>query len=477
MSSNRIHFVSLGCDKNLVDSEVMITNLWEKGYCFTDEEEAADIIVINTCCFIHDAKMESIEAILRLAEHKKSGKCKALIVTGCLSERYRNELRAEIPEVDAIVGVMATADICLAIENVLNNAKSADYFSEDGENREPVLNGKRIVTTGGHYAYLKIAEGCDKHCTYCIIPKIRGDYRSAALEKVLTDAVNLVNGGVKELILVAQETTLYGVDLYGRKMLPELLKKLCEIEGLKWIRLLYCYPEEITDELIEVLRSEPKICHYLDIPIQHGADGILKRMGRKANRNNIVDLIKKLRREIPDICLRTTLITGFPGESKTDHLENLRLIEEMKFDRLGVFTYSAEEDTPAAMMPGQVREWTKKRRHKKLMEKQQQIAFAIAAEMVGKRLEVMIEGNVADEDIGDEIDLPASTLIDDENGKVYVARTYRDAPGIDGYLFVKSERELLSGDFVEVLVTASYYYDLIGTRVEKSCDSCLHEKT
>ena len=437
--------------------------LWEKGYCFTEDEEAADMIVINTCCFIHDAKMESIETILSLAEHKKSGRCKGLIVTGCLSERYREELMKEIPEVDAIVGVNAIADIVLAIEDIIGHKNRHDYFGEDGEMNEPVLRGKRIVTTGGHYAYLKIAEGCDKHCTYCIIPRIRGDFRSVPLEKLLTESVNLVEGGVKELILVAQETTLYGVDLYGRKMLPELLIKLCEIDGLKWIRLFYCYPEEITDELIEVIRKEEKICNYLDMPIQHGADGILKRMGRQTNREKITALIKKLRHIIPDICLRTTLITGFPGETRTDHLDNLRLVKEMKFDRLGVFTYSAEEDTPAASMPGQISERTKKRRQDKLMETQQQIAFAIAEAMVGRHLTVMIEGQITElSTLGDEIDLSSREFLDDEDGNVYVARTYRDAPGIDGYLFLKSERELLSGEFYDVVVTASHDYDLLG---------------
>ena len=465
-----IHFVSLGCDKNLVDSEVMLTLLWEKGYCFTDDEEAADMIVINTCCFIHDAKMESIETILRLAAYKNSGRLKGLIVTGCLSERYRDELLKEIPEVDAIVSVAAIADIVSVIEDVGNQTGRHVYFYENGESKEPTLSGKRIVTTGGHYAYLKIAEGCDKHCTYCIIPKIRGRFRSVPIEKLLTEAVNLAAGGVKELILVAQETTLYGVDLYGRKMLPELLRKLCEIEGLKWIRLLYCYPEEITDDLIKVLRNEEKICHYLDMPIQHGADGILKRMGRQATSREITDLITKLRREIPDICLRTTLITGFPGETRADHMENLRLVETMQFDRLGVFTYSAEEDTPAATMPSQVNERTKKRRKNKLMEKQQQIAFQAADEMVGKQFLVMIEGKVATMGVaGGEMDLAdddfadiTEAFNDDENGNVYVARTYRDAPGIDGYLFIKSRRELLSGDFYEVIVTASHHYDLIG---------------
>lgn len=468
MPNNKVHFVSLGCDKNLVDSEVMLTMLWERGFCFTDDEEAADIIVINTCCFIHDAKMESIEAILRLAEYKKSGCLKVLVVTGCLAERYREEIQKEIPEVDALVGVAALPDIITAIEAAAGDSiRCHSYYGEAGLKQAAVrLKSKRIVTGGGHYAYLKIAEGCDKHCTYCIIPKLRGPYRSVPIEDLLTESVNLVEGGVKELIIVAQETTIYGMDLYGRKMLPDLLKRLCKIEGLVWIRLLYCYPEEITDELIEVIRDEDKICKYLDMPIQHGADGILKRMGRKTDRRKIIGLINKLRLKIPEICLRTTLMTGFPGESRADHILNLQLVDEMKFDRLGVFTYSAEEDTPAATMPDQVSERTKKRRQGRLMEKQQQIAFEIAGEMVGRRLLVMVEGQVADMSGQlDEIDFTDRDFADAENGMVYVTRTYRDAPGIDGYLFLKSSRQLYSGDFVDVIVTASHHYDLIGELV------------
>jgi ribosomal protein S12 methylthiotransferase len=439
----KIHFVSLGCDKNTADSEVMLAQLWGKGYSFTDDEAAADVIVIVTCCFIHDAKQESIETILRLAAYKESGCCQALVVAGCLSERYRAELQQEIPEVDAIIGVNEIERIAEIVAGVVAAAP------EPRDRTLPDEGGKsRILTTGGHYAYLKIAEGCDKHCTYCIIPMIRGPYRSVPMEDLLTDTVNMVRDGVKELILVAQETTLYGVDLYGRKMLPELLQKLAEIEGLRWIRLLYCYPEEITDELIAVIKNEKKVCHYLDIPIQHGNNEILRRMGRKTNRMAITGLVAKLREEIPDICLRTTLITGFPGEGKAEHEDNLRLIESLRFDRLGVFTYSPEEDTPAATMPKQVSERTKKRRYAELMGRQQEIAFARAAEMVSRELTVMIEGQMEECD-----------------GNIYVARTYRDAPDIDGYLFLENERSLMSGDFVEVVVTAAEGYDLCGRSV------------
>jgi ribosomal protein S12 methylthiotransferase len=441
----KIHFVSLGCDKNLVDSEVMLALLKENGYSFTDNEEAADIIILNTCCFIHEAKSESIETILRLAENKKSGACQRLVVVGCLAERYREEVRKELPEVDAIVGVGEIERIVEAV-----GACPSPRFPPK----------RRILTTGGYYAYLKIAEGCDKHCTYCIIPAIRGAYASVPMEELLTESVNLVANGVRELILVAQETTLYGRDLYGQKMLPELLQKLAAIEDLRWIRLLYCYPEEISDELIATIKNNEKICPYLDIPIQHGSDRVLQRMGRRTNRQKIGALIKKLRAEIPDICLRTTLLTGFPGESKADHQENLRLIEELRFDRLGVFAYSAEEGTPAARMAGQISERTKKRLYQELMAKHQSVAFASATAMVGKRLTVLVEGEAGSMDISD---LEAGfALSADDSERLYVTRTYRDAPDIDSYLFLKSPRQLNSGDFVEVEVTGACGYDLIG---------------
>ncbi len=442
----RILFVSLGCDKNLVDSEVMLGMLMEKGYTFTDDEETADVIIINTCCFINDAKEESINTILEMAERKKTGQVKALIVTGCLAQRYREEIQTEIEEVDAIIGTTAIDTIVETVEEVLGNRKANHFYELD---TRPVGGRKRVVTTGGHYAYLKIAEGCDKHCTYCIIPKIRGNFRSISMEQILTEAEELVAGGVKELILVAQETTLYGVDLYGKKTLPELLQKLCRISGLYWIRLLYCYPEEITDELIQVIKQESKICHYLDIPIQHGADNILKRMGRKTSQKQIKELIGKMRSEIPDICIRTTLIAGFPGETEEDHEETLALVEEMRFDRLGVFTYSPEEDTPAAKMSDQIEEECKLDRQADIMELQQEIAFERAQEMIGRELLAMIEGKVADED-------------------AYVARTYKDAPNVDGYLFVNTDKNLMSGDFVKVRITGSYEYDLIGEICDES---------
>ncbi len=435
-----ILFTSLGCDKNLVDSEMMLGQLSEKGYFLTDEEEKADILIVNTCCFILDAKEESIETILKMAELKKSGKGKALIVTGCLAQRYQEEIQKEIPEVDAVLGISDIDKIVDAVEEVL--AGRAKNRIGD-RNLPPVYGKRRLVTTGGYYAYLKIAEGCNKRCTYCIIPKIRGNYRSIPMESLLEEAERLAEDGVGELILVAQETTLYGVDLYGRKMLPELLHRLCRIAGLRWIRILYCYPEEITPELIETIKQEPKICHYLDMPVQHASDEILKRMGRKTTEEALRRMIEKLRKEIPDICLRTTLISGFPGETKEDHIALYQFVNEMEFDRLGVFTYSAEEDTPAAMMPEQILEQVKEERRGELMELQQAIVFEKAEALKGKTVEAVIEGYLPEEDI-------------------YVARTYRDAPNVDGYLFLHADRELLSGSFVKAKITGFSEYDLTG---------------
>ena len=438
--SDKILFISLGCDKNLVDSEKMLALLAEKGYSFTDDEAEADIVVINTCCFINDAKQESIDTILEMAELRKNGALKALVVAGCLAQRYREEIQKEIPEVDMIIGVSAIDEITQALDRFLSGQKENYYGSPD---KKPYADTKRILTTGGHYAYLKIAEGCDKHCTYCVIPKVRGSYRSIPMESLVKEAEILAAEGVKELVIVAQETTLYGIDLYGKKSLPGLLRRLCRVEGLHWIRVLYCYPEEIDDELIRVIKEEPKICHYLDLPIQHGCDTILKRMGRRTTSKELVEVIGKLRREIPDICIRTTLITGFPGETEEEHEELLDFVERMEFDRLGVFTYSQEEDTPAAAMPGQIPEEIKEERRSQLMELQQEIAFDAAVSMEGKLVDAMVEGKVADED-------------------AYVARTYKDAPNVDGFLFINTKRALMTGDFVKCRITGAYEYDLIG---------------
>lgn len=435
-----ILFVSLGCDKNLVDTEVMLGLLAQNGHQMVDSEELADVIVVNTCCFIHDAKEESIQTILEMAEYKKNGRLKALIVTGCLAQRYKQEILDEIEEVDAVLGTTSYDKIVEVIEEALKGNKSLELQDIDAL---PLVDTKRLVTTGGHYAYLKIAEGCDKHCTYCIIPKIRGNFRSVPMERLLKEAEELVAQGVKELILVAQETTLYGKDIYGEKSLHLLLKELCKIKGLRWIRILYCYPEEITDELIQVIKEEDKICNYLDLPIQHACDDVLKRMGRRTSKAQLIDIIEKLRREIPDIALRTTLITGFPGETQQQHEELMAFVDEMEFDRLGVFTYSPEEDTAAAKMPEQIEESVKEDRQAELMELQQEIAFELAENMIGREVTVMIEGKVADEN-------------------AYVGRTYMDAPNVDGLIFVETDEELMSGDFAKVKVTGALEYDLIG---------------
>lgn len=436
----KILFISLGCDKNLVDSEVMLGLLNKEGFTLTDDETEADVIVVNTCCFINDAKEESIQNILDMARYREKGQLKALIVTGCLAERYRQEILDEIPEVDAVLGTNSFDELVPTILKALNQEKSLIVKPLTGLVEK---KAKRVLTTGGHYAHLKIAEGCNKHCTYCIIPRIRGEYRSVPMEELLEEAQELAEQGVKELILVAQETTLYGVDLYGKKSLHILLQKLCEIKGIRWIRILYCYPEEIYDELIETMKKEKKICHYLDLPIQHANDVILKRMGRRTTKQELLDIVAKLRREIPDIVLRTTLITGFPGETEEQHEELMDFVDEVEFERLGVFTYSAEEDTPAARMEDQIPEEVKNSRRNELMELQQDIAFEKAEDMVGKVVLAMVEGEVSGEN-------------------AYVARTYGDAPNIDGYLFINTDETLVSGDFCKVRITGALEYDLIG---------------
>ena len=437
----KVLFISLGCDKNLVDTETMLGYLSQKGYEITDDETEAEAVVVNTCCFIHDAKQESVDAILEMADLRKEGRVKALIVTGCLAQRYSDEIQEETPEVDVIMGTQAIEDIVEALEKVL--AGEAKNYLPDIDKPLPKL-GKRMITTGGHYAYLKIAEGCDKHCTYCVIPKVRGTYRSVPMEELVEQAQQLVEDvGVKELILVAQETTIYGTDLYGEKKLPELLARLSEIRGLRWIRILYCYPEEIDDALIEEIATNDKVCNYLDIPVQHASDRILKRMGRRTTRAELEATINKLRARIPDICLRTTLISGFPGETEEDHEEVMEFVDAMEFDRLGVFTYSKEEDTPAALMDDQIEEEIKEARRGEIMELQQEIAFEKADAMIGKTVLAMIEGRIADED-------------------AYIARTYMDAPNVDGYLFINTCKDMMTGDLAYVRITGSNEYDLIG---------------
>ena len=448
------HLVSLGCDKNLVDAEKMLGMLFADGCTFTDRPEQAELIVVNTCCFIGDAKEESVNAILEMAEYKKTGNCRVLLVTGCMAERYREEILETLPEVDGVVGTNAYQDIVDIVHEVLGKqAESRTRFTPISEARfQEQSRSGRIVTTGGHYAYLKIAEGCNKRCTYCIIPYLRGNYRSVPLPDLVSEAEKLAADGVKELILVAQETTLYGTDLYGKKSLPELLKRLNEIEGIEWIRILYCYPEEITDELVEAIRDLPKVCHYLDIPIQHASDHILRRMARKTTRAEITERIQKLREEVPDICLRTTMISGFPGETDADHQILLEFIREMEFDRLGDFAYSREEGTKAAAFSHQVSKRLKEERRGEVMLEQQEIAFRKAKSHIGQRLRVLIEGRVTDAE---------------GEGNVYAARTYMDAPGVDGYLYVNAgSREFMTGDMPYVTVTAANEYDLIGELCE-----------
>ena len=436
----KILFISLGCDKNLADSEEMLGLLTANGHEIVDSEEEADAIVINTCCFIHDAKEESVNTILEMAEYKKSGTCKARIVTGCMAQRYKEEITQEIPEVDAVLGTTSYGDIVKA----LNEVQAGKVFQEFRDiNELPEDCGHRVNTTGGHFGYLKIAEGCDKHCTYCIIPSLRGKFRSVPEERLLKQAEYMASQGVRELILVAQETTVYGTDLYGKKTLHLLLKKLCQIRGIRWIRVLYCYPEEIYDELIQVMKAEPKICHYLDLPIQHASDKILRRMGRRTSKQQLIDIITKLRREIPDIVLRTSLITGFPGETEEDHQELMEFVDEMEFDRLGVFTYSPEEGTPAETMEGQVPEEVKEARRDEIMELQQEISLDKGNDRIGQEVLVMIEGKVSGE-------------------SAYIGRTYGDAPKVDGYIFVQTGELLVTGDFAKVTVTGALEYDLIG---------------
>ena len=436
----KVLFISLGCDKNLADSEEMLGLLTGKGHEIVDSEEEAEVIVINTCCFIHDAKEESVENILEMAEYKKAGTCKVLIVTGCMAQRYKEEIIQEIPEVDAVLGTTSYMDILKAIDE----ACEGRHFQKFRDiNELPEDSGRRVLTTGGHYGYLKIAEGCDKHCTYCIIPSLRGRFRSVPQERLIAQAEHMAEQGVKELILVAQETTMYGTDLYGKKTLHLLMKELCKIKGIRWIRVLYCYPEEIYDELIQVMKEEKKICHYLDLPIQHASDRILKRMGRRTTRAQLTAIIEKLRKEIPDIVLRTTLITGFPGETEVDHQEVMEFVDEMEFDRLGAFTYSPEEGTPAETMEGQIPEEVKEERRDEIMELQQEISLEKGNDRIGQELLVMIEGKVSGE-------------------SAYIARTYGDAPKVDGYIFVQTGELLMTGDFAKVRVTGALEYDLIG---------------
>lgn len=441
----KVFLVSLGCDKNLVDSEHIVGLMHEAGYEFTDNESEADVIIINSCCFIHDAKEESINTIFEMAQYKTEGACKALVLCGCLVERYYEEIPEEIPEIDICVGTSAFEDIVKAIDEFFDEKSHITCMKDVG-----FLAGTkspRNITPYNSYSYLKIAEGCEKHCTYCIIPYVRGDFRSVPMEDLVREAKLIAEQGIKEIILVAQETTMYGTDLYGEKSLHKLVREISNISGIEWIRILYCYPEDVYDELIEEMATNEKVCHYIDIPIQHASDDILKAMGRQTTGDEIHEKISKLRKMIPDIVIRTTLITGFPGETEKDHQILKGFVSEMKFERLGVFTYSAEEGTPAARMSNQIDEVIKETRRDELMTLQQNIVFERAEDYIGKEFTSIIEGKIPQEN-------------------AYIARTYMDAPGVDSNIFIVTDRELMTGDFVNVKVTGTNEYDLIGKLVD-----------
>ncbi len=439
-------FVSLGCDKNTVDSEHMLSILSNHGFTLTNDEQEADVVVINSCCFIRDAMEESINTIIELGQLKTTGRLKALIVAGCLSQRFEEDIRRDLPEVDGIVGTNSYDEIASVINEVLAGRQGRAKRELTGLCDD---SAGRILTTGGHYAYLKVAEGCDKNCTYCVIPSIRGRYRSIPMEQLLAEANDLAAGGVKEIILVAQEVTLYGIDLYGKKSLPLLLERLSAIDGLSWIRLLYCYPEEIDDDLIHAMATLPKVCHYIDMPIQHADDTVLRRMGRRTTREDIEATIGKLRTAMPDVALRTTVICGFPGEDETAHAVLLDFIKKMRFDRLGAFAYSREEGSPAYGFNDQVSDEVKDARVKDVMLLQKHIIEEANEDLSGSVQTVFIEGKVADEE------------------DVYIGRTYRDAPDVDGYVFVESPYDLMSGRFVEVSINGTNGYDLVGTLLEE----------
>lgn len=463
--TEKIYLVSLGCDKNLVDSEIMLGLLSKEGYMITNELSEADYAIVNSCCFIGDAKEESINTIIEIGELKKEGKLKGLIVTGCLAQRYQSMITDELPEADAVIGTTAYDNIVSAIAEIKakNGLADKSLYIED---LERLAGGEehRLVPAGEISSYIKIAEGCNKRCTYCIIPYIRGNYRSIPMETILKEAEELAKQGTKELLLVAQETTLYGVDIYGKKALPELVHELSKISGIEWIRLLYCYPEEITDEIIDAIKNEKKVCHYIDLPIQHSSDRILKRMARKTNQAELRERIARLRKEIPDITLRTTLITGFPGETEEDFKELYNFVDEMEFDRLGVFTYSAEEGTPAAEMEGQVAEEVKIARRNEIMELQQEISAEKAEGRIGKVYEVLVEGTVPVDSVNGEA-FASIMEVNEDGKKVYIGRTYMDAPDVDGQVFFESDYEIMSGEIVDVEIIASDEYDLFGVLI------------
>lgn len=456
----KVYLESLGCDKNLVDSEIMMGLMDKNGYELTNDIESADVAVVNTCCFIGDAKEESIGRIIALGERKKEGSLKGIIAAGCLAQRYAEEIKSDLPEVDAIIGTTSYDSIIPALKTIENGNGDKEFITST----DRLAGGEayRAVPAGEISSYIKIAEGCSKRCTYCVIPYVRGNYRSIAQETIIEEAKRLAEQGTKELILVAQETTLYGTDIYGHKALPWLVHKLCAVEGIEWIRIMYAYPEEITEEIIQCIKNEPKVCHYIDMPVQHASDSILRRMGRKTNEEELRERIKHIREEIPDIAIRTTLMTGFPGETENDYEELYRFVNEAEFDRLGVFAYSREEGTPAAVMEDQVPAEIAEKRRDELMELQQEISAEKNESRIGKVYKVMVEGSIPDDDEANEL-FPEIAKAGSEGRIVYAGRTYMDAPDIDGLVFFDCDRELMSGTFVDIKITSASEYDLYGT--------------
>ncbi len=445
----KICFISLGCDKNLIDSEIMLGLIDREGYIITQDESDADIIIINSCGFIAQASEEAIENILRVSEYKKTGRLRGLIVTGCMAQRYKTEIFRLLPEVDAVVGTADFECIGDVIKAVMDGGRNVLKITDKNKRLDESLPMLRMMTSIEGFAYIKIAEGCDAHCTYCTIPSLRGHYRSRTIESLVREAELLASRGVTELIAVAQDTALYGKDIYGKPCLDVLLRKLSEVDGIRRIRILYAYPENITERLITEMATNPKICNYIDMPIQHASDSVLKMMGRRSRREELYNIIEKLRKAMPDICLRTTLIVGFPGETEEDFNILRDFINDIGFDRLGVFEYSREDGTPAAEMKGQIHHNTKKRRKREILELQKDISERICKGFVGRRLEVMVEGKLSGEE------------------GVYIGRSYRDCYEIDGYVFFSSDRELLSGDYTEVLITSSSEYDLVGSEIKE----------
>lgn len=443
----KICFVSLGCDKNLIDSEIMLGLIDEKGYIITQDDKEADIIIINSCGFIMEANEEAIDKILEMADNKVNGRCKGIIVTGCMAQRYKEEIFQSLPEVDAIVGTGDFENIANVIQNILAGDEKLSLITDKNHLLEDENSFKRIITTAGGFAYLKIAEGCDNKCTYCTIPSLRGKYRSRSIESLVKEASIMADKGVREIILIAQDTSLYGSDIYGEKVLYKLLREISNIEAIKWIRILYCYPENITDELIDEIANNKKVLHYLDMPIQHSENKILKLMGRRSTREGLIELINKIRAKIPDMCIRTTLITGFPNETKEDFEAQIDFINKVRFDRLGVFTYSAEEGTPAATMDNQVDDKIKQERKDYILDVQRSVSAAVCQSYVGKELEVIVEGKLEGED------------------NVYLGRSYRDCYEIDGFVFFNSNEELIAGDFYNIRIIEAGDYDLIGERI------------